>query len=375
MTTSDSDSQKYDRFTDVDNEPNKILPALPLSTSQSCQSLHEAVKPVEHLLDDLSSRVSHALNKCKSPKDGLTCDESAALYLYSLQWSKGQDSFYTIFNRALRDEDRRMAAQFQKYLNLFMSALNKLQPIQDRVWRGVKGDSSHKYFQGTLHVWWGASSCTDMVNVTDDFLGKGQHRTLFNIKCFNGKSIKNHSAYPNENETILPPGTYLRVKAKSNPTSHFHIVDMEQVEPTTAHTTQLQTVGATPDSSSDLPNQLVIIWCDSNVNVSQDSINVQKGIRKSVHSILETFEDIDKCDLYIKNQSGKFIILIISGGYGRQLVPKLHELPQLVTVFVYCMDKEANKQWSKDYQKVNDLVVICFIYIYTFKIDYRLKPY
>ena len=65
---------------------------------------------------------------------------------------------------------------------------------------------------GTVHVWWGVSSCTDNVHVTGGFLDKKKKHTLFNIKCRNGKIIRNHSAYPMESETILPPGTYLKVK-------------------------------------------------------------------------------------------------------------------------------------------------------------------
>ncbi|CAF4761993.1 unnamed protein product, partial [Rotaria magnacalcarata] len=67
-----------------------------------------------------------------------------------------------MFNQALRNENRTMLLPYQNYLNLFISALNKLPSIQDRVWRGVSGDSSQQYHQGTIHIWWGASSCTDM---------------------------------------------------------------------------------------------------------------------------------------------------------------------------------------------------------------------
>lgn len=121
-----SDDRREDqRFTDVSSEPDKLLPPLPsiiqLPTDGS-SSLYEAVKPICHLVEDLPNRVAYSLGKCQNPKDVLTIDESAAIYLYTLQWPPGEISFYTMFNRSLRDENRVKLVPFHQYLNLFMSA-------------------------------------------------------------------------------------------------------------------------------------------------------------------------------------------------------------------------------------------------------------
>jgi hypothetical protein len=110
-----------------------------------------------------------------------------------------------------------------------MRALEKLPSIQDRVWRGINADISGQYQPQSVHVWWGATSCSDMVHVTDTFLDKDSYRTLFNIKCYEGKIITKHSAFPNESEIVLLPGTCLRVKSVSNPAPKLHIIDIEQI--------------------------------------------------------------------------------------------------------------------------------------------------
>jgi hypothetical protein len=46
--------------------------------------------------------------------------------------------------------------------------------------------------------------------------------------------------------------------------------------------------------------------------------------------------------------------LIVSGQFGREIVPKIHQLEQLSAIYVYCMNKEANEQWAKDFLKVGD---------------------
>ena len=140
------------RFTDVGQESGKILPTLPPVVHQqsSAISLQEAIKPICHLVEDLPNRAVISLQKCQNPKDGLTVDESAAIHLYTQQWPFDKISFYTMLNRALRDENRAKIIPFAQYLNLFMSAFKKLPSIEDRVWRGETGDWGSQYQQGTI---------------------------------------------------------------------------------------------------------------------------------------------------------------------------------------------------------------------------------
>ncbi|CAF2141108.1 unnamed protein product, partial [Rotaria magnacalcarata] len=326
------------RYLDVNKEPDVILPPIPIATSQTHKdslSLLETIKRLEHLINDLQGKVKYSLEKCKNPKQGLSQDESAALYLYSLQWPNGQHSLYSMFNCALRDEDRTKLVPFQDYYNLFMSALKKLPSIQEQVWRGVNGDLSKKYHPGTVHVWWGASSCTDMVKVTDTFLNETIPRTLFNIKCFNGKNIIHHSDFPNERETILAPGTYLKVRSQSNPAPNFHIVDCEQIEPIVKY----------------------LLWLTPNINQSQDNLKLQEKLHELFPDNFRPYEKEEECEMFIDKKKNDEILLIVTGQIGRHLVPKLHDLLQLRAVFVYCMDKGGNQKWSKNFPKVTAVVV------------------
>lgn len=139
------------RFTDVSEESNNMLSPLPPIIHQHSRtsSLQEAIQPICLLVEDLPNRVAISLERSQNPKDGLTRDESAAIYLYTQQWPPGKISFYTMFNRALRDENRTKIAPFSQYLNLFMSAFKKLPSIEDRVWRGETRDYGNQYKRGT----------------------------------------------------------------------------------------------------------------------------------------------------------------------------------------------------------------------------------
>jgi hypothetical protein len=99
-------------------------------------------------MKDLPERVTYSLERCENPQDGLTHDESAAIFLYTQQCPHDQISFYTLLNRALRDENRTKLVPFYQYLNLLTSAFNKLPAIEGQIWRGATGDYGSQYQPG-----------------------------------------------------------------------------------------------------------------------------------------------------------------------------------------------------------------------------------
>ncbi len=203
---------------------------------------------------------------------------------------------------------------------------------------------------GTTHVWWGVSSCTDQVHVTGTFLDQTQKRTLFNIKCYEGKLIKDYSQFPNESETILPPGTYLTVVSSLLVSSDVYIVELKQVppDPKLISQTTLTASGIAKKKDSDL----YLIWSDPSVNNSSENKSIQEKLREIFLNNFKSFESGDQCENFINQNQNQRLMLIVSGQIGRDLVPKIHTLSQVISIYVYCMDKKANEKWAKNYDKV-----------------------
>ncbi|CAF1556595.1 unnamed protein product, partial [Didymodactylos carnosus] len=231
MAKATTSGTNIERFVDVCNEPRKKLLPIEGYEKKCLLTLEEAVKPISHLVDDLSSIVWIAKENCEAPADNLSQDESAAIHLYTIEWSPDNRSFYSVFNQTLREEDRHKLIPWFSYLKLFLTALHKLPSEKRVVWHGVKSDLSQQYKKGTKHVWWGVSSCTETLAVTDSFLGKNGTRTLFSIECYDGKVINEHSYYQSENEILLMPATYLEVVDQSNPADGLYIVHLKQKSP------------------------------------------------------------------------------------------------------------------------------------------------
>ncbi|CAF1426662.1 unnamed protein product [Rotaria sordida] len=146
-----------------------------------------------------------------------------------MQWEEPNVSLFTKLNKILRSERREPLKPWFRYLKLILTALYKLPSLRMTVWRGVCGNLSDQYDEE--HIWWGFSSCTESVEVMEQFVGKSGIRTLFNIECINGKSIKAHSFFKKENEILLLPGTYFRVVGKWSPSKDLYMIHMRETLP------------------------------------------------------------------------------------------------------------------------------------------------
>ncbi|CAF1042752.1 unnamed protein product [Adineta steineri] len=98
-----------------------------------------------------------------------------------------------------------------------------------------------------------------------------------------------------------------------------------------------------------------IVWVDAYVNKS-DNKNIQDDLRQLTNQ-LKTFENNEQCELYIESAlNDECIILIASGKLGRQLVPRIHDNEKISSIYIYCFDKEANKEWAQDYTKIQGVI-------------------
>ena len=95
-----------------------------------------------------------------------------------------------------------------------------------------------------------------------------------------------------------------------------------------------------------------LVWLDSSINDSEDNRQTQERLRAIINHLL-TYEDSVDCEKYIRSvPRDDRIVIIVSGHSGRFLVPRIHPLPQVCSIYVYCMDRKINQQWTKNYSKV-----------------------
>ena len=119
--------------------------------------------------------------------------------------------------------------------------------------------------------------------------------------------------------------------------------------------TNIQAMDALRTDVDDLHREMFcIIWLDDGEN-ALDARNTDKKLR-SIINHLKKFEDVELCQTFIKERSEKErVVMIVSGRLGREIVPSIHKLRQVISIYVYCMDKKSNKRWANDFSKVKSL--------------------
>lgn len=116
---------------------------------------------------------------------------------------------------------------------------------------------------------------------------------------------------------------------------------------------------STTTSSSSTINQnnletFSLVWLDSSIHDSEDNRQTQERLRAIINHLL-TFEHSIDCEKYIQSvPRDDRIVIIVSGHSGRYLVPRIHALPQVCSIYVYCMDRKINESWTKNYSKVRN---------------------
>jgi 2-phosphoglycerate kinase len=94
-----------------------------------------------------------------------------------------------------------------------------------------------------------------------------------------------------------------------------------------------------------------LIWLDENVNIKSSRDTEQK--LRSIINHLKKFEDVRQCQEYIEERSKKDrLILIVSDQLGEEIVPLIHNLRQMMSIYVYCINKKSNEQWTWKFPKV-----------------------
>ncbi|CAF1384465.1 unnamed protein product [Adineta steineri] len=91
-----------------------------------------------------------------------------------------------------------------------------------------------------------------------------------------------------------------------------------------------------------------LIWLNNNENV-----DIQKELRNIINHI-ETFHDVEECKDYIeKTSENDRLVLVTNGEFGQQIIPSIHQLRQISSIYINSEDK----QWTNDFPKVKGIHV------------------
>ncbi|CAM4828414.1 unnamed protein product [Rotaria magnacalcarata] len=116
-----------------------------------------------------------------------------------------------------------------------------------------------------------------------------------------------------------------------------------------------------------------LIWLDVNPNNMEKNRNTEQQMRDIINHFRK-FEDLDRCEEYIEQTSKEDrLVLIVSDGLGRELVPRIHRLQQVSSIYVYGMNNTVNGRWTSQFAKIKVSTVQLDELLVQIKLDQRLR--
>ena len=125
---------------------------------------------------------------------------------------------------------------------------------------------------------------------------------------------------------------------------------------TTATPTTRLSFGPTRLLTSRIVQNFLLIWLDANIDEINDvdSRTTITKLRQVVNAIY-TFTDVDECIEYITGIETEKVFVIVSGSLGERVVPLIHDIPQLVSVYILCANEAQCESWIRQWLKIQGI--------------------
>lgn len=119
------------------------------------------------------------------------------------------------------------------------------------------------------------------------------------------------------------------------------------------------------DPLSSNTDSLSIVWLDTNLHQRPSNIDTEIKLKNLIHYI-RVFDRVDACERYIK-QIGRMnnneyirqekLLVIISTSLAPTIIPHLHDLSQVKSIYIYGKAKtisKAHQDWLRKFAKVKN---------------------
>lgn len=99
-----------------------------------------------------------------------------------------------------------------------------------------------------------------------------------------------------------------------------------------------------------------LLWLDNGIDEAHR--NTQTELRASINH-LKTFVNAQEFQEYIERISDEDrAIVVMDNQRGQEVVPLIHQLEHISSIYIYCINSAENTQWIENYSKVGYQVTI-----------------
>ena len=124
-----------------------------------------------------------------------------------------------------------------------------------------------------------------------------------------------------------------------------------------------RTASSFTQTNVQLIQNVFLIWLDSNIDKnSSDCQNTITHLRGAVNAV-NIFTDGDECIQFLDDMGTEKACMIISGALGQHIMPRVHDLSQIDSIFIFCGNKAFHEEWTNNWPKIKgvytEIKLIC----------------
>jgi tetratricopeptide (TPR) repeat protein len=133
--------------------------------------------------------------------------------------------------------------------------------------------------------------------------------------------------------------------------------------PSSNTVTATTTLSNTTHTRKRIVENFSLIWLDVNIDPSKKECQNTLTQLQSVVNNVNIFTQQNKCVDFLTEIEDTTAFLIVDGTLGRQIIPLIHDIPQLHTIYILCRHKSQHEKWSEMWVKIKgvhtDVEPIC----------------
>lgn len=108
----------------------------------------------------------------------------------------------------------------------------------------------------------------------------------------------------------------------------------------------------------------LLIWLDSKIDEANTDCQDTISHLRRVMNTINIFTDSDECVQFLEKIQYDKVCMIVSGSLGKHIIPHVHNMSQIESIFIFCGNTQSNEQWAQDWPKIKgvytDIKLICY---------------
>ena len=107
------------------------------------------------------------------------------------------------------------------------------------------------------------------------------------------------------------------------------------------------------DTNTEDPDSFSLIWLDDPLHYAEETAGALKELQSSIHQ-LKTFDNDIECEEDIQSLSAPSdrFVLLINCRWASLVIPRIHDLRQISSIYIHCIDKQSHEGLTKEFSKV-----------------------